>query len=496
MKRSRNTETIKKENEKVKKSLTVCLLVALMLFTSVFSGGFSGQKESKQRKSTGVELPNKNTPISEGAVYYVATDGDNNNPGTFKAPWKTIQKAADMAGPGDIVYVRGGIYNEKIIMDNSGSDGAYITFENFEEEIPVIDGEGLTVGENNEENGVIIVKDKSYIRIKGFHITNYISTNEYVPTGIKVIGAGKNIEILKCKVYGIEAICTNDVIEDRNAHGIAVYGTNGEKSLDSVVIDGCEVYGNILGLSESVVLNGNVTNFRVTNNKVHDNDNIGIDFIGFEETAPSNDQARDGICSDNEVWNISSVNNRAYDDECADGIYVDGGKNILIERNKVWNCDIGIEAASEHAGRITDNITIRSNLVYGCKAVAGIAFGGYDEKRGRAKNIRIYNNTLYDNELNILIQFGCQYDTNAIKNNILYKGNDFDGDKENIVISNNITDNPLFVNEAGKDFHLTSDSTAIGAGIYDEFIGKLDLDSSDRFKGSNVDCGAYESRNN
>jgi len=35
-------------------------------------------------------------------------------------------------------------------------------------------------------------------------------------------------------------------------------------------------------VSESMVLNGNVEHFVVSHNKVHDNDNIGIDFIGFE----------------------------------------------------------------------------------------------------------------------------------------------------------------------------------------------------------------------
>ena len=48
-------------------------------------------------------------------------------------------------------------------------------------------------------------------------------------------------------------------------------------------------------------MNGNVTNFRlITRNVVHDNDNIGIDIIGAEHTAPDPavDQARDGVVSE------------------------------------------------------------------------------------------------------------------------------------------------------------------------------------------------------
>ena len=61
------------------------------------------------------------------------------------------------------------------------------------------------------------------------------------------------------------------------------------------------------GSSESLVVNGNVTNSRITNNIVHDNNNIGIDVIGFERTAPDPavDQARDGVVSGNLVYNIT-----------------------------------------------------------------------------------------------------------------------------------------------------------------------------------------------
>ena len=62
------------------------------------------------------------------------------------------------------------------------------------------------------------------------------------------------------------------------------------------------------GSSESLVVNGNVTKFRITRNVVHDNNNIGIDVIGFERTAhdPAVDQARDGLVSENVVYNITS----------------------------------------------------------------------------------------------------------------------------------------------------------------------------------------------
>lgn len=430
------------------------------------------------------------TARADSHTFYVsASNGNDNNNGSVTAPWKTIQKAVNSIQAGDTVIVRGGTYKEKVTLKTSGTADAYITFKNYEGETPIIDGTGQSASSDDYSNGLILISNKNCIKISGFHVTNYTVKNSYVPAGIRVTGSSKNIEIRDCKVYGIKTTYSGSN-EDRNAHAIAVHGTNGSSSLDGLVIDHCEVYGCILGQSESIVLNGNVTNFRVTNNMVHDNDNIGIDFIGYEGTASSNDYARNGICSGNQVWNISSSNNNTYEDACADGIYVDGGTNIVIENNKVWSSDIGIETASEHKNKATDAVTVRNNLVYNCE-LYGISMGGSGDTNGKATNIKIYNNTAYNNSVNMNIQKNCQYNTNAIKNNIFYKGTAYEGKKTNIAISNNITGNPLFVNP-GTDFHLQAGSSAINAGVNETETGTTDLDGNARIQGGTVDCGCYE----
>ena len=42
------------------------------------------------------------------ATYYVATNGNDADPGTLAQPWKTLQHAADRVAPGDTVEVRAG----------------------------------------------------------------------------------------------------------------------------------------------------------------------------------------------------------------------------------------------------------------------------------------------------------------------------------------------------------------------------------------------------
>src|SRR5262249_51530249 len=43
--------------------------------------------------------------------FYVATNGNDSNPGTFSAPFYSVSKATSLAQPGNIIYVRGGTYS-------------------------------------------------------------------------------------------------------------------------------------------------------------------------------------------------------------------------------------------------------------------------------------------------------------------------------------------------------------------------------------------------
>jgi hypothetical protein len=48
------------------------------------------------------------------ATYFVSIDGMDINPGTKAQPFRTIQKAADVMGPGDTCIIRGGTYQRHI----------------------------------------------------------------------------------------------------------------------------------------------------------------------------------------------------------------------------------------------------------------------------------------------------------------------------------------------------------------------------------------------
>lgn len=65
------------------------------------------------------------------ATYYVAPNGNDNNPGTLSSPWKTISKANSTLAPGDTVFIRAGTYSEQIKPVRSGTAGKYIKYSAY-----------------------------------------------------------------------------------------------------------------------------------------------------------------------------------------------------------------------------------------------------------------------------------------------------------------------------------------------------------------------------
>ncbi len=65
--------------------------------------------------------------LTSAKDFYVSVTGVDTNAGTAEQPWASIQKAVDMAQPGDSILVGPGTYCEKIIVRQSGLPGRYIT---------------------------------------------------------------------------------------------------------------------------------------------------------------------------------------------------------------------------------------------------------------------------------------------------------------------------------------------------------------------------------
>jgi len=58
---------------------------------------------------------------TQAAEVHVALNGKDSNPGTKSAPLRTIQRAADLAQPGDVITVHEGIYRERVNPPRGGT---------------------------------------------------------------------------------------------------------------------------------------------------------------------------------------------------------------------------------------------------------------------------------------------------------------------------------------------------------------------------------------
>jgi hypothetical protein len=453
------------------------------------------------------------------STYYVSPSGSDSNPGTLAQPFKTIQHSLNVAiHPGDTIQARAGTYNEKVSFPASGSaTGGAITLEAYPSELPILDGTGVK-GPN-----MVLMNNVSYVTISGFEIQNDTGlTNTNDGSGVRVLGSGTNITI------------SNNTIHDilgKSAMGITVYGTS-QTPITNLVINGNLIYHCQPANSETLTLNGNVTNFKITNNTIHDVNNIGIDMIGGDKSINKYGLVtRNGVCSGNVVYNANSNYGGGY----GAAIYVDGGQTITVSDNIVYQSDLGIEIGAENKV-IASGIVVENNQIYN-NDKAGLVFGGYSSTVGRVKNCSFINNTVYGNDtLNagygqLWIQWASN---NTVTSNIFYAAankilvsdytasgnvnntldyNDYFGpggasqgqftwhnhsytgfstfqQKTNEDLHSVFAD-PLFVNALAADFHLTAGSAAIDAGS--STTGQYaTTDFSGMTRGSPPDAGAYE----
>ena len=463
--------------------------------------------------------------------YFVSTSGSNSNSGTsIVEAWLTIQHAMDNAIPNSEVNILVGIYNEKVEVNVSGTAGNNITFQNFNSDVVTISGSGIA-----NPDAIIGIFDQSYITIEGLNIAN----NEQLDAqGIIVEGNCQDIKIINNNISNINFSSDPNapVDENTNSQPLIVYGNNGSIPISNLNISDNTVHNCRTGFSEGLAVNGNVDGFEVINNTVYDITNIGIDLIGHEGTASSNDQARNGTVKSNTIYNCQSPYATAA------GIYVDGGKDIVIENNTIYQNQWGIEIGCENVGKTASGIKVRNNMIYG-NDDAALAIGGFDFPSGSGKVVDclITNNSCYNNDVNaggvggVTGELNITYTENCIlENNIFYTDNsanliiyvenvssinlgldynqffingnaefDYQGSTYTSFANyqtgasqdaNSIFSNPQFSNISIPDLHLTESSPArdVGNPSFITGAGETDIDGENRVQNNQVDMGADE----
>jgi hypothetical protein len=324
--------------------------------------------------------------VGQTTLYVSPTGNDNLTvaQNSINTPWRTLQKACNSAPVGSTVYFRGGVYPSSwVVMNVSGMAGNYIKFKNYANEVPVIDG-------GNNYQTLLQITDKSYLVIDGLHFKNVSTSGS---RGVMIEGNSHHVEIRNCKISEINVSTSPTYIPascSENVSPIKVCG-GAAQAINNIIIANNEVFSCKTGCSEGIAVSGNVDGFLIEKNTVHDISNIGIVAAGFYTESCSNAQARNGIIKGNVVYNCRFPNPAI--NTTASGIYLDGAKNMIVEQNRVYLCQVGIHIGCETAGQIADNNTVRNNIVYNNEKW-GIGMGG---NNGFVENSRLINNTLFYN---------------------------------------------------------------------------------------------------
>jgi hypothetical protein len=259
--------------------------------------------EPRETPSGGSRVPPP-LPPSLGEAFFVATTGDDANPGTIREPWRSIQKAMDALGPGQVAYVRDGTYETGFPFGTSEdthtwaaqcSADAPCSILAFPGERPVLHGQIVIEGEGLRLSGFIIEgplsddvsscsgRRANQIDVTASHVEisrNEIRNNDY-HAGINV-STGGHIQILSNWIHhnGRFALLTDPCT------GNEVYETDHGIYWEAAGEGGGNLVANNLihdNRAKGAQFSGQITDpVLVTENTVVENGNAGILVNGSE----------------------------------------------------------------------------------------------------------------------------------------------------------------------------------------------------------------------
>lgn len=299
-----------------------------------------------------IEQISSQTNITKGD-YYVTPEGNDTNDGnSFEKSFKTIQKAVDLAQPGNIIILGKGVYNQDFISRRNGTSDNPITIYGTREAVVNGDKEGTRMIEINHD----------YIILQGFTVDglqgpsdkkeNYKDKLVYVlgiedrqgVTGLKLIDMEiKNAggECVRLRYFSQNNEIANNYIHNCGAYdykfGNGKEGKNGE--------------GIYVGTAPEQTKDGkNKTKERdeSNNNWIHNNtiDTQGNECVDVKESSSGN------IVEDNKCTGQKDPQSAGIDAR---------GSNNIIRRNEIYgNVGAGVRLGGDKDDDGIDNIVVEN----------------------------------------------------------------------------------------------------------------------------------------
>jgi chitodextrinase len=313
---------------------------------------------------TSLDTRSESLPEPSTRTLYVATGGNDANPGTNSGtPLRTIQRAADLSQPGDLILIQPGVYRESVSVPRSGTASQPIVFRGNGAGV-ILDGADETIASGvtwtPSGNGV-------YSRVTGF------------PTDHVVTEAGR--------LYRYNALSDLQALGAGAPGGFYFDGTQLSVKFADASSPAAHTM-QVARLEDGLVLDG-VSYVRIENLEIR---NYGSEGYGK------------GIylryCSDIVVRYC-----QIHEVERA-GVWVKGGDRHRIEDNEFWDTSIfnwpwslSKGSTAENNGiRFTDEAgrghVMRRNTIHGTFNGIGIDSGAVPAS-GVTNEIDVYENIIY-----------------------------------------------------------------------------------------------------
>jgi chitodextrinase len=418
---------------------------------------------------------------AHAAELIVSTSGNDANPGTLSAPFRTIGKAASVAQPGDVVSVRGGVYNGAVTIASKGTASARVTFRSYPGERAILDGTGL-----GSTTLLVNLSRTEYVDFTGFEVRNapYIGVNVRNARSTRIAGNEIHHSVRMAVYVGADSM---------------------GGSIDAVIEDNL-AYNNVLE-NQAHAMNGGwagtlvvtkTNGATIRNNRVYNNDGEAI-IVNLTDNA---------LVAHNTTW-----------DNFSQGVFLDNARYTTVDSNLIYSTGNtryfrdgwpgqGITVANEtyaYSNPSSDNRII-NNIVVGTRW--GFYYGSF-ESGGGLKNTRVSNNTFHRTAQEGIRISSDTHANSVIENNIVsasglaptyagggvtFRNNNWYGVNAGVAAgAGDVIGNPAFTNPNGYaagDYRLNAGSAAIAAAIDTTSIVKTDYFGTTRTLP--LDIGAHQ----
>lgn len=363
-------------NTNVKNSfLGLSFLGVIVLFQNCGVNSFQANRSETSNAAGSLPLSSEGDDIasadpSSGNTYYVATNGSNDpDGGTLTRPWRTVSYAVSKMKAGDTTYVRGGVYRETgVSFGQSGTANARIRLLNYPREFPILLGDGS----NNA--GIEIARDKGFITIEGFEITNHKS-------GIDFNYHVHDLVIRRNWIHHNTPIpnAPEPYTHSGKRHANGILGVGARVIIDRNRINNngnfheCSQNADHCNQDHAMYIHG--SDFVITNNLIYGNLSYGIQIAGtYRDSNPAYDGAKNWVIANNTI---------AYQYYRTGIVFWGAVSNMRVENNILYE-NASALSSSEWQGihfsysSGSSGVTIRNNLSFasGSGGRAFISYGG------------------------------------------------------------------------------------------------------------------------